>query len=480
MAAWDRATPDRTRAAQEAALRRQVVDAVGPFSPWWRDRLKALGRSPAQVGTLAGLSGLPAVGERDLCPDGDPAGASALVLQAGEQGYALHAPGPVLRRALVQRVLSPRGYRATVEADTRPTSYVWSGLGVRFPLASTRGDLDLLARSGARVWQLLGLTGADVLVAGLPTAPSAELQALQLAALGAGAPAAFPGDSPEALLEALRLLPATVLAVPVEGAADLLDDLADLGAPLGALSVLLLVGAPDDDERADALDALQAAGAERAQVLAVHAPSGSRLLWAECRASAGRPVGLHTQPDLEVVQLVDPETGLDSTAAGPREPVLTQLGLRGSALLRWRTGDLADAVATTACPACGRTAPRVVGVERSALVPRLLLRAGDRRVDLRGVTAALAGRPDVTDWRVVLRRSPRSGDDQLLVHVAVPEQESAADVAVSVARDVRTSSGVLPSQVVLSAAGGLPSAGPGGAPLSRRVLVEPDPEDGPA
>ncbi|MCW2607554.1 MAG: hypothetical protein JWO60_2247, partial [Frankiales bacterium] len=407
----------------------------------------------------------------DLCPDGDPAGAAALVLQAGEQGWALHAPGPVLRRALVQRLVSPRGYRAAVEGDTRPTSFVWGGLGVSFPLASTRGDLDLLARAGARLWQVLGLTGADVLVAGLPTRPSAALQALQLAALGAGAPAAFPGDDADALVEALRLLPATVLALPAGRAAALVDELVDGGAPLGSLAVLLLVGAPTDVERADAAEALTAAGASKAVVLAVHAPSGHRLLWAECRASAGRPVGLHTSPDLELVQLVDPESGLAAAGGGRREVALTQLGLRGTALLRWRTGDLADVVADAPCPACGRTVPRVVGVTRRALVPALALRTGTRAVDLRAVTSSLAGRRDLAEWRVVVARSARSGRDQLLVHVATAARTDPSDVVVDVARAVRAAAGLLPSQVVLGEVGRLPDGGPA---LSRRVLLRGD------
>ncbi|MCU1691339.1 MAG: hypothetical protein JWM64_430, partial [Frankiales bacterium] len=469
MASWDRRTPAQQRSTAEAAVRAQVVDAVGPFSPWWRERFAALGRSPSAVATVQGLAELPAVGERDLCPDGDPKGAAALVLQAGERGFALHASGPVLRRALAQRLVAPGGYRATVEADTRPTSFVFGGLGVRFPVASTRGDLDVLARAGARLWQVLGLSGSDVLVAGLPTRPSAALQALQLAALGAGAPAAYPGDDPDDLVEALRLLPATVLALPTGTAAVALDELAAAGAPLATVSLLLLVGAPTDVERASALEALQAAGASRAQVLAVHAASGHRLLWAECRQSAGRPAGLHTSPDLELVQLVDPETGLAGRGGGPAETVVTQLGLRGSALLRWRTGDLADAVQEGACPACGRTVPRVVGLRRRALVPLLALREGERAVDLRSVTAVLAGRRDVADWRVVLTRSRRSGADQLLVHVTTAPGTEPGDAVVAVAADVRAACGVLPSQVVVAPSGGLPGTG---TPLSRRVLLQ--------
>ena len=37
MASWDRRTPAQHGAAAGRALRRQVVDAVGPFSPFWRE-----------------------------------------------------------------------------------------------------------------------------------------------------------------------------------------------------------------------------------------------------------------------------------------------------------------------------------------------------------------------------------------------------------------------------------------------------------
>ena len=460
-ASWDRRPPAQLKKIQESALRTQVVDAVAPFSPFWRDRFKAVGRAPSSAATLTGLASLPAVGERDVCPDGDPAGAAGLVLQTSESGYALHAEGPRLRKALAARLAAPGSYRAIVEQDTRPTSYVWAGLGLRFPVASTRGDLDVVARAGSRLWQVLGLTRADVVVSALSTVPTAQTQALQLAALGAASPLLAPGPRVDAVVGALALVPATVLVVPALGGADLVDALVEAEAALTSVRTVLIAGAPDDDERTDLREALDAAGLDRAVLLAVHVPDGHRLMWGECRAS-GESAGLHTYPDLEIVQPVDPETGEQISGAG--EVAVTQLGLRGSALLRWRTGDLAEAVTDGPCPGCGRTVPRVVGVRRTALVPELSLRTGSRAVDLRAVTSAVGGRPDVSDWRVVLGRSARDGADELLVHV-VPSGDP-ADVAVGVARDVRVASGLLPTQVVVREDGRLPT----GEGLTRRVL----------
>ena len=465
-AAWDRRSAAQLRSAREAALRAQLVDAVGPFSPFWRQRLTDLGGAAQTAGTPAGLAELPAVGERDVCPDGDPRGAAALVLQAGERGWVLHAEGPRLRRALVRRLVAPRSYAAVVEADTRATSFVWAGLGMRFPVASTRGDLDVVARVGARLWQVLGLTRADVLVASAPDLPDAEHQALSLAALGAGAPALFTAPDPGALAGALRLLPATVLALPSAAAGDLLHDLARARAPLAGLRTVLLVGAPSTAEREHVAQVLDRAGAGDAVALAVHVADGHRLPWAQCRESAASDQGLHAMPDLEVLHVVDPETG--EATAGAGELVLTQLGLRGSALVRWRTGDLVEAVVEDPCPACGRRVPRVLGLRRNPLVHELQLREGTRAVDLRAVTAALAGRGDLADWRVELALSPRDRTDELLVHVVPGRSRDPVGVAVAVARDVQAVAGLLPTQVVLAAPGELPdAAGP-----TRRVLAD--------
>jgi hypothetical protein len=233
---------------------------------------------------------------------------------------------------------------------------------------------------------------------------------------------------------------------------------------LGRLTTLLLVGAPSADERAAAVVALRDAGVTSAAVLAVHAPSGARVLWAECRESGGS-TGLHTYPDLDVVQLVDPDSGdPDSGDPDSGELVVTQLGLRGSALLRWRTGDLVAGVDTAACPACGRNVARVVGTARHALV---VATDGGRPVDVRTLTGALAGRADVQDWRVVIGGRTRDGHGQVVVHLVTSADPG--EVSVGAAADIRAVTGRLPTQLVTTDADSL--AALTGTALTRRVLL---------
>jgi hypothetical protein len=444
---------------QDRLVRDQVRHAVAPFSPYWKSRLAQLGTAAGSIDSVAKLETVPAVGERDVSPNADPGGMAALVLQAGEGGFALHAAGPTLRRALRLRLTRRDAYRRLVETDTKPTTYLWSGLGFRYPLASTRGDLDAVARAGARMWSVLGLEASDALLSAVPLGQTVEHVGLQYAALAAGAPAMFAGDDPADVVATARLAPPAVLAVQSFAAAAIVSALVDADAAT-RLRTVVLVGMPTDAERAAATEAL-GDHATGVTVLAVHAPAGARVLWAECR-EAGADGGLHTYPDLDVVQLVDPETG--EPAADGGEVVLTQLQLRGSAMLRWRTGDLtASRIDATTCVGCGRTVPRLRDVHRAALV---LASDDGRALDLRSLAGALAGRADVDDWRVVLQRRARDGRTQVVVQVA-----TAADpgqVAAGAAGDVRSLAGVLPTQMVVGEE--LPEAVSGEA-LTPRIVV---------
>ena len=454
MPTWDRRTPDQQAKVRDAALRRQLRDGVAPFSPFWRERFTALRVPAADIKTAADLTRLPAVGERDVCPSGDPAEAGRLVLQASEAGFALHVPGPDFRKAMARRVTGKDAYRRQVEAAVRPTTYHFAGRTMRYPIASTRNDLDLIARAGARAWSVLGLTQADVLVSAVPVEASLDHLFLTYAALGAGAPALFPGR--ERLADAVAVATPTVVAVRP-------SDVAVLGtADLASVKTVLLVGTWDDAARDAA-----AAAVPGATVLGLWGPPEGRVLWAQCRESAGSPAGWHTYPDLDYVELVDPETGAPATSGG--EVTVTQLGFRGSALLRWRTGDTVDApIATGACPACGRTVPRVPTAVRSGeMTVRVRLRPGadEQVLDLRSVTAVLAGRNDLADWMVEVVPSPRDHDN-LFVYVAPTGDET--DAAVAVYRDVRAAAGVTPSQIVVLTAAELGARRGTGAP---RVLV---------
>jgi hypothetical protein len=187
------------------------------------------------------------------------------------------------------------------------------------------------------------------------------------------------------------------------------------------------------------------------------------VLWGECRQSGGK-TGLHAYPDLDVLQVVDPETGEHTAGAG--ELVLTQVGMRGSALLRWRTGDVVDNVTTSPCSGCRHSLPRVEGLQRRALVSPL--GEDGEAIDLRAVASALGGRADIRDWRIITGRRNRGGS-RVVVRL-VPGGGDTAGTVIGAAADIRALAGTLPTQIVLSEPHELQSLR--GIRHSERILAE--------
>lgn len=190
--AWDRYTPDSLAALQDELVRDQISSRIAPYSPLWRRRFAELGYDPATARTVADVAKLPAIGEREISPNGDPSAMSALVLQDGETDFRTHPPRPGIGAALRLGRANRDPRERHRDAGIRPTSYLFAGLGFRYPLASTARDLDGLSRAGARLWAVLGLTRDDILVSAVPIGASIEHVGLEYAARAADAPALFP------------------------------------------------------------------------------------------------------------------------------------------------------------------------------------------------------------------------------------------------------------------------------------------------
>ena len=120
MTSWDRRSDSRLRKLQDELVRAQAR-AVSGGSAYWKQRFAAAGRTASSIDGAAALESLPAVGERDVSANGDPAAMAALVLHGGERQFALHASGsdaaardPVARVAVIGL---PAGRRQRDQAD---------------------------------------------------------------------------------------------------------------------------------------------------------------------------------------------------------------------------------------------------------------------------------------------------------------------------------------------------------------------------
>jgi phenylacetate-coenzyme A ligase PaaK-like adenylate-forming protein len=129
---------------------------------------------------------------------------------------------------------------------------------------------------------------------------------------------------------------------------------------------------------------------------------------------------------MEIVQIIDPESGkrLDEGESG--EIVYTSLEWRGSVLVRFRTGDLVEGgMDYSPCPYCGRSLPRLgIDIKRSSDYKEFeLTKLKGTLVDLNAFYPLLSGHKDILEWQLEMRK--HNDDpfdlDELILHVSPSE-----------------------------------------------------------
>ena len=452
---WDRMPFGERDAERDRLLAQWLTSEVVPFNAYWAKRLG--GKAVRGLADLAELAPLEEAEAAGLGGPGNP----ALLLLPTEDGFKRHATrGEIFRAALEVRQGGAQARRAILFRRYKPVHVHEAGVAALMAVAYTRTDLDRLHLAGARLTEVLGLGADDRMVNAVPNGPSIRFWGLYHAALAARMTALHPrsgGTDPVvAVARAMALLPATVLAVPIDEALQVLNGLAERGVACRTLRTVLTVGPPPAPQQREAIgQAAAGLGAGAVRVQAVWAPESSRVLWGECRPASADPweasYGLHTYPDLEVVEVQDGERG---RLAGPGEPgeiLLTSLGWRGTTLVRFASGSWTAGLATRAvCPNCKRTVPRLApDAVEAAWQPRV--RSGERmvRVDVRRASAVMT--PSLREQLGIRSWSLRPVDGVLTLTVETDGGRTTG--LADLARQIGAAVGVTPAVRVARAPG---------------------------
>ncbi|MBW3661584.1 MAG: hypothetical protein KY469_00670 [Actinobacteria bacterium] len=424
VAPWDRRTSgDRARIAGEKL--RTWLPEVAAASRFWAEWFRVHDVDVASIEEVEDLTRLPTAREAEVVHAGGPGGPD-LVLRPSEDQVKARASGDVLR-SIAERIRSAgaEGKRRALLEEYKPIHLQRTGRDGLLTLAYSRSDLDRLHLAGARAAAVLGLSEDDYVVSAVPASPTLAFWGTYHLALGASLLALHPrgsGEPADTVSESFGQVPATAVAVPVAEAISLAAAMIEHGVDLSTVRTLLLLGPPPQaDQRARIEEAWLAAGTARGlRVLALWGPSGARALWAECSADNG----LHTYPDLEFVEVIDPSSGRPAREDG--DLTLTNVGWHGTVLVRYQTGAYVSGVTDAACPGCGRTVPRVSGeVIEGAWEPAITTEDGVFRADLRGAAVVLGVEPGITAWRTEVRPPKgRRKTDQVLVEAAPPLDET--------------------------------------------------------
>jgi phenylacetate-coenzyme A ligase PaaK-like adenylate-forming protein len=232
------------------------------------------------------------------------------------------------------------------------------------------------------------------------------------------------------ILDALERLKGSVLTATPSYAYHLLREAAKQGRDLSSLHTLIMGGDRlPTGLKQKMLELLEKMGAEEVAIASTYGFTEGRVAWSECRPSAlskEESSGYHLSPDMEIIQIVDPESGKRLGEGESGEIVYTSLDWRGSVLIRFRTGDLVEGgIDYSPCPFCGRSLPRLgIDISRSSDYKEFeLTKLKGTLVDLNAFYPLLSGHKDVLEWQLEIRK--HNDDpfdlDELILHISPAE-----------------------------------------------------------
>lgn len=431
---WSTSPHEAWRDWQLQQLRSYLSRRVIPFSAHYRRLFAEHGIHPQDIKSFEDWDRVPFTSKRDLANPRD------FVLVPDESKLRLE-PGMIGTTLMHGREAA----REKAEAEFRPI-LLTSTTGRSsdpVPFLYTKHDLHNLDVSGIRL-MLAGRSQKEYRHINLfPYAPHLAFWLAHHAGLGFGTFMLSTGGGKTLgtegninLIE--KIQPDIIIGMPTF-IYHVLREAYETGRQWPSLKLLVLGGEKvADGLRARLLDLASLLGSPNTHVMATYGFTEAKMAFPECVGQTHESSGYHLSPDLGLVELIDPATGQLVPDGQPGEIVFTPLDARGTVVLRYRTGDIAEGGLTwEKCPLCGRTCPRLLGpISRVSEVRELHMdKLKGTLVNFNLLEHLLDDQKGIAAWQIELRKrhdDPLEMDEVHLHLTAEPGvRESELELAVS-------------------------------------------------
>ena len=431
---WDAGAPEFWQQWQIRHLREYLTRRVLPFSAHYRQLFAEYGIHPEDIRSLADWSRVPFTSKVDLA-----------VPREQQREFVLIPDRDVLKRE--PRVILNTIFRGTahtkekLEAEFRPillTSTTGRSSGP-VPFLYTKRDLDHLEVSGRRIMEV-GRSDRDFRHVNLfPYAPHLAFWQTHYAGLGFGTFVLSSGggktlgtDGNIAIID--RIQPDILIGMPTF-VYHVLHQAVEEKRHWPNLKRIVLGGEKTPDGlRAKLRELCAQLGSLGTYVLSIYGFTEAKLCWPECPTLPHEGAsGWHLYPALGLIELVNPQTGDPVPHGTPGEIVFTPLDARGTVVLRYRTGDIAEGGLTwDPCPHCGRRCPRMIG-PISRVSERRTLNLDKLKgtlVDFNVLDHLLDDQRGVAAWQIELRKQHDDPleVDEVLLHVSADGKTNEANL----------------------------------------------------
>jgi len=423
---WHRLDRNTVRRLQANKLRRYLRDVVVPFSPHYREMFERHGLNPDNIRSLEDLEMVPFTSKCDLVNSPDHPNRARDFLVVPDQRVLSRRATTVIRALINGR----ESVRRQFEVEYRPI-FMTSTTGRSadpIPFLYTQHDLGNLSVTGERVMQVCGARHDFRLLNMFPYAPHLAFWQTHYASTAFGVFSVGTGGGKVMGTEGnLRLLqkikPDVLIGMPTF-LYHVLQHAVEEGLRIESLKRLVLGGEKAADGIRRKLRNLAAKlGSPNVDVVATYGFTEAKMAWAECPFPVDeQSSGYHLYPDMGIVEVVDPKTGVILPEGEPGEIVFTPLDHRGSVVLRYRTGDVIEGgLVYEPCPHCSRTLPRLLGkISRNSEVRSMQIdKLKGTLVDFNELEHVLDDAPNVGAWQLEIRKvnDDPMELDELILHV---------------------------------------------------------------
>jgi len=434
---WDQLDADEIRRRQGAMLHRFLKTQVLRYSPYYKEVFRKAGLTADDIRSFDDIRKIPFTSKADIAPSkDDPSRPSKLILQPDPETYSSTIGFGKKIGLLKEKLVAGREFKDQVMDEYLPVFFIATTGRTANPtpfMYSSR-DMILFKEAARRLFVLAGVKrDSDFVLSAFPYAPHLAFWIVYQAGIQNGLPMYHSGGGKvlgtDRIINLIERLGTTVLVGIPGYIYHLLRIAAERGHDYSKLRLVVL-GA----ERVTAgykmqlKTLLESLGSKDPAILSTYGFTEARAAWIECPTgnTIEESTGYHLYPDLEIFEIIDPDTGEWAEDGDPGEIVYTCLDWRGSVVLRYRTNDYAKGgITLRQCPACGRKLPRLsTNITRLSEKSELQLsKIKGTLVDFNEFFTIMNDLPEIIEWQVEVSKRDEDPHELDVVHLRLAVKE---------------------------------------------------------
>ena len=462
---WDRMSFEEQREYRDRKLSWFVRTNLYPYSPFYRKMFDDAKVAPEDVRHVEDLRKLPFTYKADIAPTADDAYTyEKFILKPDEKSIELQMPRLGLTRMRLDRMLKGQDYvdrELFCEYAPLHVQFTTGRTGLPTPIMYARSDVERMAEAGRRIIALAGYGKLldyrkAVILNAMPFAPHLGFWMVADGLERAGVLSLHAGGGrvlgTQRIIGAVQSMKATGVVGMPGYVYHTLQTASAQGADFSSLRLLILAGERVPRGMKESLsELLEKMGADDFYIISTLGFTEGRKGYSECAPDADS--GYHLYPDMDYIELIDPDTDEPVGEGEDGELVYTCLDGRGTCVIRFRTGDFVKGgIVYEPCPSCGRTVPRLgADIRRTGDVKGFsLTKLKGTLVDQGAFFTVLSSEKDIKEWQVEIGKA--GGDpfemDVLDVYAVLAEGADEEGVRAKIDESLLLATEVKPNNVV--------------------------------